>query len=161
MAKNKNKEAAKAASTTPPAEPVTQEPAVLIGSNKQPAEFKLKDGTTLSLGDVVAKAHELSGLSVEDWNKLGDEELESRIEAVVNGLDIEQTPVDSKMPRTVEPEEAVEGEETVTMVFPKDVKIMKDDHTVVIFREGVREVPVSLSDHWYLKANGATKYQPK
>lgn len=158
MAKNKNKGAAKAASTPP----VTQEPSILIGSNKQPAEFKLKDGTTLSLGDVVAKAHELSEMSVEDWNKLSEEELESRIEAVVNGLDIEQAPVDSKMPQIVESEEvAEEGEETVTMIFPKEVKVMTDDHTTVVFREGVREVPVSLSDHWYLKANGATKYQPK
>ncbi|MBN4969348.1 hypothetical protein JY439_02575 [Stenotrophomonas maltophilia] len=45
-------------------------PPSLLGSNAQPASFELHDGTVLTLGDVVAQAHEAPGLSVEDWNAL-------------------------------------------------------------------------------------------
>lgn len=60
----------------------------LIGSSIQPAEFHLTDGTTVPLGDVVAKAHKESGLSIDAWNDQQDEEREARIKAVVDAMDL-------------------------------------------------------------------------
>lgn len=62
----------------------------LIGSTKQPALFNLKDDSVITLGDVVAKAHELSELSIEDWNKLEEEDLEARIQFVVDALELKE-----------------------------------------------------------------------
>lgn len=47
-------------------------------------------------------------------------------------------------------------EEQIDMVFPKEVRLTRDDHTFVVFRAGVNKVPASLADHWWLKANGVT-----
>jgi len=61
-------------------------PLSLLGSNVQPASFELPDGTVLTLDDVVARAHEASGLSVEDWNALEDSDREAAIAAAVGKL---------------------------------------------------------------------------
>ncbi|MBH1384617.1 hypothetical protein I5T81_07600 [Stenotrophomonas maltophilia] len=61
-------------------------PLSLLGSNVQPASFELPGGTVLSLGDVVAQAHEASGLSVEDWNALEVEAREALIAETVEKL---------------------------------------------------------------------------
>jgi len=60
------------------------------------------------------------------------------------------------------PEEAVqEGEDTVTMVFPRAVRLTANDGRVVDFKPGVQEVPESLADHSYLKLNGAKRHDNK
>lgn len=61
-------------------------PLSLLGSNAQPASFELHDGTVLTLGDVVAQAHEASGLSVEDWNALEESAREALIAETVDKL---------------------------------------------------------------------------
>lgn len=61
-------------------------PLSLLGSNAQPAGFELHDGTVLTLGDVVAQAHEASGLSVEDWNALEESAREALIAETVDKL---------------------------------------------------------------------------
>lgn len=53
---------------------------------------------------------------------------------------------------TVTEDEAAEPH--VKMVFPKEVRLTRDDHTIVHFKAGIQKVPESLSDHWWLKANG-------
>jgi hypothetical protein len=55
---------------------------------------------------------------------------------------------------------AFPNEPTVTMVFPKEVRLTLPDHSVVRFEAGPQEVPESLIDNWYLKANGVKKYEP-
>lgn len=64
-------------------------PPFLLGSNALPASFELPDGTVLTLGDVVGKAHEASGLSVEDWNALEDNAREALIAETVDKLSSE------------------------------------------------------------------------
>ncbi|HBC50718.1 hypothetical protein [Stenotrophomonas maltophilia] len=61
-------------------------PAFLLGSSVQPESFELSDGSVLSLGDVVGRAHVASGLSVEDWNALEDSAREALIAQAVDKL---------------------------------------------------------------------------
>ncbi|HIE1098253.1 hypothetical protein [Stenotrophomonas maltophilia] len=58
----------------------------LLGSSVQPASFELPDGSVLLLGDVVARAHAASGLSVEDWNALDETAREVAIAETVGNL---------------------------------------------------------------------------
>lgn len=61
------------------------------------------------------------------------------------------------------PAQAVgEGEQTVTMIFPHDVLLTRDqDHRRILFKAGTQEVPESLVNHIWLKNNGVTKYEGK
>ncbi len=52
------------------------------------------------------------------------------------------------------------GEDTVTMVFPRDVHLTQDNGARVLFKAGTREVPASLVSHWYLEAHGVKRYAP-
>lgn len=61
-------------------------PLFLLGSSVQPASFELSDGSVLSLGDVVGRAHAASGLSVEDWNALEESAREALIAETVDKL---------------------------------------------------------------------------
>jgi hypothetical protein len=54
-----------------------------------------------------------------------------------------------------------EGGDTVTMLFPRRVILNLDNHKRIEFYAGPQEVPVALSDHWYLKQNGVTMYAPR
>jgi hypothetical protein len=50
------------------------------------------------------------------------------------------------------------NEETVTMLFENQVNLRLDNFKVITFAPGYQEVPVSIKDHWYLKANGAKEH---
>lgn len=50
-----------------------------------------------------------------------------------------------------------DGEQTVEMVFTKEVVLTGDDHKRVRFPIGRVSVPAHLANHWYLKANGAKR----
>lgn len=56
---------------------------MLHGSNILPSEFKVEDGENIPLGDVVAKSHEASGLTVDEWNALEDDDRENRLAATL------------------------------------------------------------------------------
>ncbi|MBH1486554.1 hypothetical protein I5U45_09905 [Stenotrophomonas maltophilia] len=58
----------------------------LVGSSAQPESFELSDGSVLSLGEVVGRAHAASGLSVEDWNALEESAREALIAETVDKL---------------------------------------------------------------------------
>jgi hypothetical protein len=59
------------------------------------------------------------------------------------------------------PDNFLEGD-TVTMSFPKTVKLQLDDGDGnVTFFPGVQEVPVEYARHWWLRHNGVTVYDPK
>lgn len=64
-----------------PAPTLTDEQS-LIGSSFLPAAVTVA-GRSISLGDVVAKAHQASGLTAGDWNKLDGADIEGRL---VNAL---------------------------------------------------------------------------
>lgn len=55
----------------------------LLGSKVLPANIELAEGVTVQLGEVVRRTHEASGLSVADWNALGEDDREARLAATV------------------------------------------------------------------------------
>jgi len=52
----------------------------------------------------------------------------------------------------------LENDNTVPMMFPKNVSVQHDG-LMHHFKQGIHDVPVSLSTHWYLKACGVKKYR--
>jgi hypothetical protein len=60
-------------------------PEILLGGDF-PASFDIH-GKTYALGDVVAAAHAASGLSVEAWNALPEDERDGKIEAELDRID--------------------------------------------------------------------------
>jgi len=64
---------------------------VLRGSDVHPAIIDLGEGKTVELVDVVAQAHEISGLTTADWNALEPEVRHNLIDAVLDGM-VEQDP---------------------------------------------------------------------
>jgi len=71
--------------------PAIEQPAVklgdetLYGSSVHPATFEI-NGKTYSLGDVVALAHQGSGLDVQEWNELDPETRHGLIDDVLDEL---------------------------------------------------------------------------
>lgn len=65
------------------------EAGTLIGSSVQPSTVSLTGSKTVALGDVVAAAHRASGLSVEEWNELQDDEREALISNMVTTMENE------------------------------------------------------------------------
>lgn len=61
-------------------------------------------------------------------------------------------------PKRVTAAQAAEGQETVTMVFPRPVLLSTQDGRRIEFGAGVNEVPKDLANHEWLKLHGATVY---
>ena len=60
------------------------------------------------------------------------------------------------------PQQAAEGRETVTMDFPKAVRLTHQDghfFQLVHYPAGTHQVPREHADHWFLKANGVREHQ--
>ena len=67
--------------TKPPTKPTAEE--TLNGSNTLPALIEIAAGQALQLGEVVAVAHTLSGLTVDAWNALSEAERDERLTTVI------------------------------------------------------------------------------
>ena len=61
----------------------------LIGTNILPALIEIAPGKEIPLGDVVAKAHAKSGLSLEAWNALPEADRDALLTAMVDELKAE------------------------------------------------------------------------
>lgn len=70
----------KAITEEPEKEP---EPVALIGSNLLSDVVKIKKGVEVQLGDIVQAAFDASGLSIEEWNALEQDEREQKFEAII------------------------------------------------------------------------------
>lgn len=94
-----------------------KQPEILLGSDIHEAVYDI-DGKQHQLGSFVADAHALSGLSVEDWNKLPGEEREALIDAAVvaAGGPSALPPVEEQPPKAAEEHHA---HAKVTMVAPE------------------------------------------
>lgn len=81
-----------AQATSSPTTDGEEDDSCLLGSNVQPAIFKLRDGTELQLGEIVRRAFVASGLeTAREWNQLATdqpEETERLIQLEVNALDL-------------------------------------------------------------------------
>lgn len=58
----------------------------LIGSGVQPSTVALNDSVSMALGDIVARAHRDSGVTVAEWNGLAQDERERLIQATIDDL---------------------------------------------------------------------------
>lgn len=67
------------------AAPTTATQTFLLGSDVHEASYEIGDAL-YQLGDVVAMAHEKSGLSAEEWNALEPEDRHARIDLVLEAL---------------------------------------------------------------------------
>lgn len=54
-------------------------PVVLTGTDKLPANVELADGVSVTLGDIVRRAHADSGLEVAAWNELPEADRDAAI----------------------------------------------------------------------------------
>ena len=75
------------ATSLPPLKPLDPKDQVaLFGSSKQPSGWTLPSGEILQLGTVVQKAFERSSLSIEEWNKIPQDQREEMIAEVVEQM---------------------------------------------------------------------------
>lgn len=75
---------AKQPTAKPAAAPADNE--TLNGSNTLPALVEVSANKSVQLGDIVAAAHQQSGLSVEAWNALAEDERDNLLNKVVADL---------------------------------------------------------------------------
>lgn len=61
----------------------------LIGTNILPALIEIAPGKEVPLGEVVAKAHAKSGLSLEEWNALPEADRDALLTSMVDELKAE------------------------------------------------------------------------
>jgi hypothetical protein len=62
------------------------DPGALLGSDSHPSTFQIGDAT-YAIGDVLLRAFQDSGLTVEDWNGLDDEDRATKIDIVLDGIE--------------------------------------------------------------------------
>ena len=55
---------------------------------------------------------------------------------------------------------AVDAEEKVTVVVPKDYTLTRDDGAVVKYYAGTQEMPVTDAAHWFSRSAGVKVYAP-
>lgn len=60
---------------------------------------------------------------------------------------------------TLKAEEVDLGDDTVTMVFPRQVRLQHLPGQILVFQAGVQEVPAKLADHQYLKDHGVKRHR--
>jgi hypothetical protein len=77
-------------SKRPQAKPATKPKAAetLNGTNKLPPLVEIADGKGLYLGDLVAVAHQLSGVTVDDWNALSEADRDERLNTVIGDIKV-------------------------------------------------------------------------
>lgn len=78
--------AKKPASTTPKAVKALAAGETLSGSNTLPAVVEIAPGKSVQLGEIIAFAHAASGLTVEAWNGLAEEERDAHLNKAVADL---------------------------------------------------------------------------
>ena len=75
---------------------------ILKGSTVHPATFDIK-GEQVSIEDVIAVAHEESGMTTAEWNAMPDEARASLIDAVLDAMAGEEDPVTPTHPSPTQP----------------------------------------------------------
>lgn len=82
---------------------------VLKGSTVHPATFDIK-GEQVSIEDVIAVAHEESGMTTSEWNEMPDEARHQLIDAILDAMSGEpaEDPANPETPPVVTPPAAAE-----------------------------------------------------
>lgn len=78
-------------SATPPA-PMKEHIETLLGSSVLPSMVPIADGFEVQLGDVVARAHKESGLSIAAWNEMPGADREAALALTIAVMKAEAAP---------------------------------------------------------------------
>lgn len=103
----------------------------LYGSSVHESSYEI-GGVTYLLGDIVAKAHETSGLTVEEWNELEDEERHAKIDITLDDL--------AEAAEKAEP--APEGDERAALVEQYKAKFGKAPH----YKASIETIKAKLAE---------------
>jgi hypothetical protein len=107
---------------------------VLLGSSVLPAIVEISEEVGYQLGEIVAKAHAASGLSVTDWNALPDDEREAKIAAQIEAMKATSTETPEPTSTEDDAEDAVNTNEAVTTLsfnFKLTLVALNHEHTNV------------------------------
>lgn len=74
---------------------------ILKGSTVHPATFDIK-GEQVSIEDVIAVAHEESGMTTAEWNAMPDEARAGLIDAILDAMAGEEDPIDPNQTGTTQ-----------------------------------------------------------
>lgn len=100
----------------------------LLGSSILPSTIAITPELEVPLGDVVARAHKDSELSVEAWNTLPEVEREALLVAAIEAMQTEATPSEDEEDAEEEAEETEETEEDTPPVVepppPDDLAVL-------------------------------------
>lgn len=103
-----------------PDELVKEHIETLLGSSVLPSMVPIADGFEVQLGDVVARAHNESGLSIKDWNDLSDADREKLLADAVEAMKAEAAPpVPDSTPEQEEPAPASASEQEPESTEPE------------------------------------------
>lgn len=89
-----------------PEKPIEAHIETLLGSSVLPSMVEIGPEISVQLGEVVARAHTESGLSIADWNAMADDAREALLAATVEAMKAENAPVQPEP----EPEAVAEPE---------------------------------------------------
>ena len=87
-----------------PEKPIEAHIETLLGSSVLPFMVEIGPDISVQLGEVVARAHTASGLSIADWNAMADDAREALLAATVDAMKAENAPAQ------LEPEPEAEAE---------------------------------------------------
>lgn len=94
----------RATANIPDAQPqpaVLGEGETLLGSTEHPDSFEI-NGNTYAIGDVLLRAFQDSGLTVENWNELADEQRATKVDIVLDGIEAGEITMPPAQPATDE-----------------------------------------------------------
>jgi hypothetical protein len=92
-----------------PEKPIEAHIETLLGSSVLPSMVEIGPNIYVQLGDVVARAHTESGLTLADWNAMANDEREALLAATVDAMKAENAPAQPEPEPEPEPEPGPEA----------------------------------------------------
>lgn len=87
-----------------PEKPIEAHIETLLGSSVLPPMVEIGPDISVQLGEIVARAHTESGLSIADWNAMANDEREALLAATVDAMTAEHAPKQTEPEAEAEPE---------------------------------------------------------
>lgn len=116
-----------------------QEPETLNGSNTLPATKEIAAGHTVQLGEVVMAAHQKSGLSVEAWNALSEDERDGLLNEIIadyKGVLVAALPDEMKADLAGAAAGAAQGVTSALEERQPDIQMMVAEQVLIVSAPG-------------------------
>lgn len=119
---------AREAGFSPSAAPAKKSGGMLYGSSEHQSQYEI-GGIIYSLGDVVRKSFEASGLSEDDWNELDESDRASRIDITLDDMaDAAESTEQKQEAQDEDGQPAEESDERAALVEAYKAKFGKAPH---------------------------------